>query len=204
MAKKTLKVIDTAGKAAGTISVSEALFAAPVNRQLLAQAVRVWRANQREGSAHTKTRGEVSGSTRKIYRQKGTGRARHGGIRAPIFIGGGIVFGPRARTIRMSMTKKMRRGALAAALTQKHAADEVRVVAGVKDIEPKTKAASRLFGSLAVEKPALFVLARDAGGVRRAVRNLEGIDITGAKDISAYDILSHKTIVFMKEAVAEL
>ncbi len=94
----SVSVIGVDGKAAGKLTLPQA-FSATVNKQLLAQAVRVYLANQREGSAHTKTRGEVEGSTRKVYRQKGTGRARHGAVRAPIFVGGGITFGPRAHAL---------------------------------------------------------------------------------------------------------
>lgn len=199
-----IRVVDVSGKSAGNASVPHALFAAEVNPQLIAQAVRVYRANQREGSAHTKTRGEVSGSTRKIYRQKGTGRARHGGIRAPIFVGGGIVFGPQSRLIRLKLSKKMGKRALAAALTEKKEAGQVLAVAGVAALPSKTSAIARMIKALGIRTPAMLVVAKDALGVRRAARNLEGIHTARIHDLTTYDILSHKTILFMKEALGEL
>src|SRR5207248_616028 len=98
-------------KASGKVSLPKEIFAETVNKKLLAQAVRVYLANKRQGNASTKTRGEVEGSTRKIYRQKGTGNARHGSIRAPIFVKGGIVHGPRPRDFSLGLSKKMRRKA---------------------------------------------------------------------------------------------
>src|SRR3990170_6251019 len=132
-------VVGVDGKTKSKIQLPKELFGAKVNKALLAQAVRVYLANQRTGNAATKTRGEVEGSTRKIYRQKGTGRARHGAIRAPIFVGGGIVFGPRPHDFHLDFPKKMKRRALGSALTSKLGSGDVIVVSGLSDLEPKTK-----------------------------------------------------------------
>lgn len=199
-----LNVVGTDGKAAGKQAMPAKLFSVTVNKPLLAQAVRVYRANQREGSANTKTRGEVAGSTRKIYRQKGTGRARHGAIRAPIFVGGGIVFGPRSHSIRLHMSQKMRHAALAGALTQKKNGGHVVVVAGMDKLPPKTRAIAQMCESIGAQTPILLVVPKEAGNVPQAARNIPNLHIARATDIHTYDILSHKTIVFMKEAVGEL
>jgi len=125
-----VEVIDTVGKVVETMELPKELFGAKINSVLMAQAVRVYLANQRLGTASTKTRGEVDGSTRKIYRQKGTGRARHGGIRAPIFVKGGIAHGPKPRDYSLLLSKNMRIAALRSALSAKVKAGEVAVIAG--------------------------------------------------------------------------
>jgi large subunit ribosomal protein L4 len=200
----SMSVLGVDGKAKGTITLPASLFSAVVNMQLIAQAVRVFLANQREGSANTKTRGEVAGSTRKIYRQKGTGRARHGGIRAPIFVGGGIVFGPRTRTIRRTLPQKMRHAALASALTHEKNAGHIIVVDGISALEPKTKAIVKTLEAVGASYPLLLVVPKDAQGVRRSAANVSGVDISQAHELNSYDVLSHRTIVFMKEALSAL
>src|SRR5579885_383385 len=127
-------------KVSGKVSLPHVIFGEKVNKQLLAQAVRVYLANKRQGTVSTKTRGEVDGSTRKIYRQKGTGRARHGSVRAPIFVHGGVVHGPKPRDYSLNLPKKMRRKALFSALSAKLQDGQIKVVAGFEKLEPKTKA----------------------------------------------------------------
>src|SRR3989344_7875158 len=128
-------VFDLSGKVTTTVTLPEYLFGAKVNRPLMAQAVRVYLANQRAGTQSTKTRGEVDGSTRKIYRQKGTGRARHGGIRAPIFVGGGIAHGPKPHDFSRELPQKMRRAALFSALSGKLKDGEVKIMKNLDKIE---------------------------------------------------------------------
>src|SRR5882724_11511103 len=139
--KKTLAldVYGLDGKVAEKVTVPAAIFGEKVNKTLLAQAVRVYLANKRQGNASTKTRGEVDGSTRKIYRQKGTGKARHGSVRAPIFVHGGVVFGPKPRDFSLSLPKKMKRKALFSALSAKLQGKELIVVSSLETITPKTK-----------------------------------------------------------------
>jgi large subunit ribosomal protein L4 len=127
-ANLTVDMYDAAGKVTGSVSLPEEVFGAKINKRLIAQAVRIYLANQREGSASTKSRGEVQGSTRKIYRQKGTGRARHGGVRAPIFVHGGIAHGPKPRDFSLKMPQKMKRAALFATLSLKAQTNAVRVI----------------------------------------------------------------------------
>lgn len=200
----SITVVDTDGKPAGKMTLPHDLFAVKVNKPLLAQAVRVYLANQRSGSASTKTRGEVEGSTRKIYKQKGTGRARHGGIRAPIFVGGGIVFGPKPRDYSLKFPKVMKKVALASALTSQLADGNIIVVDGLGKLTPKTKFMAKALAAVGTSANTLLVTTQKADGVVRASRNLAGVDTIGAVSLNAYTLISHKKIVFMKEAIKEI
>jgi large subunit ribosomal protein L4 len=203
MVTKKITVVGLDGKAAGFVTLPAHLFGAKINRQLMAQAVRVYLANQRVGHASTKTRGEVEGSTRKIYKQKGTGKARHGGIRAPIFVGGGIVFGPRPRDYSLGFPQKMRKVALASALTEQFKKQNVIVVTGLSDVA-KTKVVAGALTAVGATRKTLLVTAKDSGTVVRAGRNIEGVDILPVSDINTYSVLMHSKLVFMKEAIGEL
>lgn len=201
MAKETdisVPVVGVDGKKTGTVTLPQDLFAAKINKSLMAQAVRVYLANQRAETASTKTRGEVEGSTRKIYRQKGTGRARHGAIRAPIFVGGGITFGPKPRDYRLDMPKKMKRAALASALTSKRR--DVIVVDGFSRIK-KTRMMAKALAAVGVSGSTLLVTA---SGDHRAARNIPSVDVMPVANLHAYAVLSHQNVVFMKEALAPL
>lgn len=196
-----LNVLDLQGKVIGRVSVPAELFAARVNAKLVAQAVRVYLANQREGGASTKTRSEVEGSTRKIYRQKGTGRARHGAIRAPIFVGGGITFGPRPRDFRLNLPQKMRKAALASALTSKREEGNVLVVGGWSSLPPKTKKMVQVLTNIGASDRPLLVISKAAANVARAARNIPGVEIMPAQNLHTYAVLEHPKLVFTKEAV---
>lgn len=197
-------VVDTDGKASGKLTLPESLFGEKINKQLMAQAVRVYLANQREGGANTKTRGEVEGSTRKIYRQKGTGRARHGSIRAHIFVGGGVAFGPVSHEFSRTMPVKMKRLALASALTSQYKEGNIVIVNGLETKAPKTKDMAKALASVSDLSSTLLVLADHAELVVRAARNIEGVTLQPAHNLTTYDVLSHKKIVFMKDAVSGL
>jgi large subunit ribosomal protein L4 len=206
-AKLTIDVMDLAGKVVESFALPTEMFGEEVNKKLLAQAVRVYLANKRQGTASTKTRGEVDGSTRKIYRQKGTGRARHGSIRAPIFVKGGIVFGPKPRDFSMTLPQKMRRKALFSALSAKLGDGEVRVLGGLEKIEPKTKLFAQALIKLGFDskkRKLLLVTAGSVENVKKASRNIAGVSISPAKQLNAYDVLSNKHILFMKEAIDEM
>ncbi len=195
-----LNVVGLDGKVEGKVSAPARLFAAKINKVLLAQSVRVYLANQREGGAATKTRGEVRGSTRKIYRQKGTGRARHGGVRAPVFVGGGITFGPVPHEFTLKFPQKMKRAALASALTDKKEAGDMIVVTGLNTIN-KTKQMAELLGKIGAGKNPLMVVSKDADQAVRSARNIEGVEIMPANNLNSYIMLAHKKVVFMKEAL---
>lgn len=196
-------VVDVTGTSAGTVTLPGELFGANVNKTLMAQAVRIYQANQRSGTASTKTRGQVEGSTRKIYKQKGTGKARHGGIRAPIFVGGGIVFGSTPRDYSLQFPKKMKSAALASTLTHVYQNGDIVFVDGLESLPAKTRDIAKSLTSLSAGSSVLLVIAHSATGVARASRNIEGVEIMDVLNMHPYALLSHKKIVFMKSAIAE-
>jgi large subunit ribosomal protein L4 len=203
----TIDVVDISGKSAGKVTLPGEIFGDTINKALIAQAVRVYLANQRQGNASTKTRGEVDGSTRKIYRQKGTGRARHGGIRAPIFVKGGVVFGPKPRDFSLSLPQKMKRKALFSALSAKVKDKEVTVIDGLGKVEPKTKDFLGMLKNLGMtenRQKLLFVTSGDVVSVLRAGRNLQGVAFVPSKQLNTYEVLSATRIVMMKDAIDEM
>ncbi len=197
----SVNVVDVEGKTKGKMTLPAEVFGEKINKPLLAQAVRVYLSNQRAGSASTKTRGEVEGSTRKIYKQKGTGKARHGGIRAPIFVGGGIVFGPRPHSFAMSMPTNMKRKALASALSAQLKEGNVIVVDGFETLKPKTKFMAQSLSKISGKDSTLLVVTKDAEMVVRITRNIGHVDTIPATDLTTYGVLTHHKIVFMKDAV---
>ncbi|MBI1982209.1 MAG: 50S ribosomal protein L4 [Candidatus Levybacteria bacterium] len=197
-------VYDLKGKVVEKIELPKEVFGAKINNQLMAQAVRVYLANQRKGTVSTKTRGEVKGSTRKIYKQKGTGRARHGSIRAPIFVGGGVVFGPKPRDYSLNLPKKMKRAALTSALSEKLKAGEVKVVKGLEAISPKTKAMVSVLEKLGLNtknKNILLILSETQDNIKRAARNIRGVEIDLVNQLNTYEVLRSKALLLMKQSI---
>lgn len=186
------------------MQLPEEIFNAKINKTLMAQAVRVYLANQRQGNASTKTRGEVTGSTRKIYRQKGTGRARHGGVRAPLFVHGGIAHGPKPQDHSLALPKKMRKAALFSALTAKLIGQKIKIVSDLETIEPKTRSMAVALRKLDLAAKTLLVMPVDIETVIRAGRNLPDVTITAANRLNTYEILNAKQILFMKDAIKRL
>ena len=202
-----LDVYDLHGKVVEKADLPKEIFGAKVNNLLIAQAVRVFLANQRRGTVSTKTRGEVQGSSVKIYKQKGTGRARHGSKRAPIFVHGGLVFGPKPRDYSLKLPKKMKKAALFSALSLKRENNEIKILKGLDKVEPKTKVVEEVFEKLGFPKKSRKVLLVTNGvndNIYRAVRNLAGIDFIPANLLNTYSVLDNKTIVLMKEAIVKL
>jgi large subunit ribosomal protein L4 len=200
----TAAVVGIDGKAKGRITLPKEVFGEKLNKQLIAQAVRVYMANQRAGGAATKTRGMVEGSTRKIYRQKGTGRARHGNIRAPIFVGGGIVFGPVPHKFSLTMPRRMKRKALSCALSSQYNEGNLIVVDGLEKVKPKTKHMEKTLCAVSTVRPILLVTAKNSDTVIRIARNIADVDYVSAAILTTYDVLSHKKILFMKDAIGEV
>lgn len=199
-----VSVWDTQGKAVGKVRLPTELFGARVNKTLLAQAVRVYLANQRQGAASTKTRGEVAGSTRKIYRQKGTGRARHGAIRAPIFVGGGTVFGPQPRSFRLELPAKMRQAALASALTVQYQNGNILAINGLEKLKPKTKTMQAAIASTGISGRILIVVPQMNPTVIRGLRNIPNLTITPLVNLNTYQTLASSKILFTKAALEML
>ena len=182
------------------ITLPKAVFGVKVSPKLLATAVRVHLGNRRAANAKTKTRGQVEGSTRKIYRQKGTGRARHGAIRAPIFVGGGIAFGPTGeQNYKLELPAKMRRLATVGALSTKAAKKAVKVISGVENASGKTAEVAGMFAPR-----TLVVSTLAAVKFNRACRNLERVEIIYADHLNAYKILAYKQLVLTQPALKEL
>ena len=195
------------GRKSGQKSLPKEIFGAPINKQLMAQAVRVYLSNQRRAKAKTKTRAEVRGSRRKIWRQKGTGRARHGDRYAPIFVGGGRAHGPTGKeNYKLKMSKAMKKKALFSALTIKLKEKEVIAIKGLTKIEPKTKEMAKVITSLPLKekKKVLLVLPEILENVIRAGRNLAGVELAQANQLNTYQVLKHGQLVFMEESIKKL
>ncbi|MEK7060824.1 MAG: 50S ribosomal protein L4 [Patescibacteria group bacterium] len=197
----TVPVFDATGTSKGTTKLPKELFGAEVNTMLLAQAIRVYQGNQRAGSAFVKTRGQVEGSTRKIYKQKGTGRARHGSIRAHIFVGGGVVFGPTHQNFKGTLTKKMKVVALQSAFSARLKDKAIYVVDGLETIAPKTKHIATLINGLGIEGSILLLQSSEKTNVLRAARNIQDLDVLPMTHVHPYALVSHKNIIIMKSAI---
>ena len=194
-------VYNMQGNTVGELELNDEIFAAPVNTGLMLQAVVMYLANQRRGTAATKTRAAVSGGGRKPWRQKGTGRARHGSIRSPIWVGGGVTFGPQPRDYRLAMPKKARRQALKSALSSKVAAGSLIVVDELKFDEPKTRRMVEVLNNLQVQGKALVVTVSDGGNVVLSARNIPGVNTIRAQDLNVYAVLNSEQLIMTKEAV---
>lgn len=194
--------MDSRGKKKTPIVLSKVISEQKVNSQLLAQAVRVYRTNQRHGTQSTKTRGEVTGSTRKIYRQKGTGRARHGSVKAPVFVGGGIVFGPKPREFELRLPKKMRRKVLLGLLSDKVNHQNLTIISGFDEINGKTKEIAKLMDFLNLkDKKTLVLTVPNLPKLIKAARNLSNITLRPINSVSAIDLMDHEHLILPKEAV---
>ena len=183
------------------IEISDRVFAVPFNQAVVHQAMVRQQANARQGTASTKTRGEVSGSTRKLYRQKHTGFARAGSRRSPLRRGGGIVFGPKPRSYRQAMPKKMRQLALRCVLSAKARDKELVVVEQLKFDEPGTKEMAQILAALGVDSSALIVTREAEANVVKSARNLPGIKTMPASLLNVVDILSCRTLLMTEAAV---
>jgi large subunit ribosomal protein L4 len=207
----SVPMFDAKGAKNGTFALPKEVFGAKINDQLMAQAVRVYLANQRQGNAHSKTRGEISLTTAKWFRQKGTGRARHGAQSAPIFVGGGVAHGPRAHDYSLSMPAKMRKAALLSALSQKAKDGEVMVVSGFTNVGEKTKFMSQVITKITDDKKRKNKLLIITSGVPKTLpnvykagRNIKNVDLMSANLLNTYEILKHKNLLIMKESIEVL
>lgn len=193
------------GKVSGKVSLPKIVFGAKINSILMAQAVNIYLSNQRKAHAKTKTRGEVIGSTRKIYKQKGTGHARHGDIKAPVFVGGGKAHGPNGeQNYKRSFPEKMREVALNSALSSKVKDEKVMILDGAETMEGKTKEIVKIINGFPLKSKKgeiLIVLPKKMEKFSRAVRNIEGVTLTNVKNLNTYQILTSDLIVLTKEAL---
>jgi len=203
----TVPVYNLAGEPSGEFELAPGVFDAPFNKALIHQSVVATLANRRQGTADTKTRGEVSHTTKKVYRQKGTGRARQGMRSAPHWKGGGVVFGPHPRDYSQSLPKKMRRAALLSALAVR--ASEERSILVVDTFafpELKTRHAVALLRALKIDglKRVLLVVKESQDAIVRAFRNLPNVDIVSAEMLGTYQVLTASCLLFEQASLARL
>jgi large subunit ribosomal protein L4 len=189
-----------------TVSLDDRLFGATVNGDLLYRTVRMQLANRRQGTHATKTRGDVSGGGKKPWRQKGTGRARAGSRRSPLWVGGGTTFGPKPRSYETKLTKKMRQGALRSALSDRAADGKVTLIDRMAFDEPKTKTAVELLRRLELPSSTLVVVSVEEYGraIRKSFTNLQQVKCIASPGLNVYDILRHDGLLLTSGAVEEL
>ena len=198
-----VSVYNMEGNEVGTMELNDAVFGAKINEHLVHLAVVRQLANKRQGTQKAKTRSEVRGGGRKPWRQKGTGHARQGSIRAPQWTGGGVVFAPVPRDYEVKMNKKERRAALRSVRTSKVQDNKLVVVDELKLDAIKTKEMKKVLENLKAEK-ALVVMAQDDQNVIMSARNLAGVETATTNTINVYDVLKHSTLVLTKDAVASI
>ncbi|AOZ97106.1 50S ribosomal protein L4 [Butyrivibrio hungatei] len=199
-----VSVYNMEGKEVGKIDLSDAIFGVEVNEHLVHMAVLQQLADKRQGTQKAKTRSEVSGGGRKPWRQKGTGHARQGSIRAPQWKGGGVVFAPVPRDYSFKMNKKEKRAALKSALTDKVQNNNIIVVDELKFDEIKTKRFAEVMNNLKATRKALVVLADNDKNVVLSARNLAEANTTLTNTLNVYDIVNARTLVLTKDAVAKI
>jgi len=197
-------VYNVDGEVVGEVELSDALFGAEVNEALMHQAVTAYLAAQRRGTASTKGRSEVRGGGRKPWRQKGTGLARAGSIRSPIWRGGGITFGPKPRDYTQALPKRMRRKALCSALSAKVRDGSLLVLDTIELEEPKTKKVVSILEKLNVKGSALIVTPETDRTLVLSARNIPGVDTRRADDLNVYDLLGHAKVLMTRDAVARV
>ncbi|MEW6680164.1 MAG: 50S ribosomal protein L4 [bacterium] len=196
-------VLNIKGEKVETIELSDEIFGVKPNPNTIYEANKAYLANQRLGTASTKRRGEVSGSGRKLWRQKGTGRARIGSIRSPLWKGGGIVFGPKPRSFKIRLHQKVRRNALISSLSAKALEKKILVIDGIDIKKPKTKIMARIISKLNFKKP-LFVLVERSPDFIKSIRNIPNVHSCLPENLCSYYILSHNELVLTKEGIKRL
>ncbi len=200
----TVSTFDMSGKKTGSMDLSDAIFGIEPNKTVLHSVVVNYLANQRQGTQSTLTRSEVRGGGRKPWRQKGTGHARQGSIRAPQWTHGGIALGPKPRDYSYVLNKKVRRLAMKSAFSSKVAAGEMLVLDALQMDEIKTKTAAQMFKALDAENKVLLVLPEKNETVMKSVRNIPGVKTALVNTLNVYDILHCDKFIVVKDAVAQL
>ena len=199
----TARLFDGDGKQKGTVELPASLFAQPVHKQSLYEVVRNYLANQRQGTHDTKTRAEVDFSGKKLYKQKGTGRARAGDAKSPTRVGGGVAFGPHPRDYGYKVQRKVKRKALTSALSDRAGAERVTVVEDLRLDAPKTSKMAALFAAMELPgRHTLFVVEADGNTIWKSTRNLQGVRVLRSSELNAYTILWADNVVFTQKALA--
>lgn len=197
-------ILNLAGKVVGDYELADSIYGIEAKEDLIYQVVKAQLANKRQGTSKVKNRSEVSGGGKKPWRQKGTGRARTGSIRAPQFIGGGVVFGPTPKSYKLSVPKKQRRIALKSVLSLKAQANNIYILDEIALSEPKTKEVANFLKTLNNEGKALFVLEHDNKAAELSIRNLANANYAHFNTINVYDILNSDVLVLTKAAADKI
>ena len=198
-------VFDLKNNKVGEVELADAVFNAPVNEHLLYESVRHYLAGQRRGTAKTKVRGEVAGSGKKLWRQKGTGRARMGSIRSPLWRHGGTIHGPVPRDYSYRLNRKMVLGALRSALSAKLRDGEMKVIAGWALPDHKTRTMAEALRALEAGRTVLLVNTPEANrNLELGSRNIPGVKLVATREVTTYDLLAHKTVLLSEAAAKKL
>jgi large subunit ribosomal protein L4 len=207
MNKIKLPVYSTVDYSTGSsVDITENILNKSDNVELIAQYKRVYETNQRAGNAHTKTRGEVAGTGKKPYRQKGTGRARAGSRRSPLWVGGGVTHGPRSKFFRLELPKKMRIGALLTALSSRFKDNKISVLDQYENIGEKTKNFATVLERLSINKlnNVLVITSDKNTRVLKGFSNLKNVNVRMVKNLSAYDVIKSSSIIFDSNSIRSL
>lgn len=199
-----ISVLDKKGTKTEEITLNKGVFEADPNETLLAQYVHIYKTNQRQGSSSTKTRAEVRGGGKKPWRQKGTGRARHGSIRSPIWVHGGIAHGPKPKNYKKTMPKKMKKAAMISALSLGAKDKKIKVIDNIKMTKPKTSDINNLLNKFKLEGKTLIVTEKSDQNVVKGATNIPGVEVATFDTMNVYQILNAENILFEKNAIKSL
>ncbi len=200
----SVDIIDLSNTKVGTLDLADAVFGAPVNEALLYEAVRHYLAGKRRGTASTKTRHEVAGAGKKLWKQKGTGRARMGSIRSPLWRHGGTVHGPQPHSYAYKLPRKMQLGALRSALSAKLRDGELKVVNEFSISDIKTKAMRQTLDQMEAKRTVLMVDNTENRNLELSSRNLQGVKLVSSRDVNVYDLLGHEQVLLSQAAAEKL
>lgn len=196
-------VINLKGEKIEQIDLNDEVFRSDYNPTVLAQYIRVYKNNQRQGTSSTKTRSEVSGGGVKPRAQKGSGRSRQGSIRSPIFVGGGVAHGPKPKSYKLNLSKKLKKLALSSALSTRMREGKVIIIDGVDIKKPSTKEFSESLKNIKVSGSLSLVWVGDDENLIKSARNIPEVNLVNVKSLGAYDVMKTKNIVFLKKAVLD-
>lgn len=199
-----VKVKNLKSEEVGEVELSDEVFGAPLNKALIYSAVKCYMANQRAGTSATKTRGDVRGSGKKLWKQKGTGRARIASLRSPLWKGGGNVHGPQPRDWSYSIPKKMRRGAIRSVLSERLREGGLIIVDSFELPSHKTKELTTTLDALGLNGRTLVVDSSRAGNLALSSRNLRDVTLISPSDVNVYNLLTHEVVALTSEAAAQL
>ncbi len=199
----TVIVFDLQGKSVSKTTLPKEIFGQTPNKNLLHQAIHIYQANAITNTAHTKTRGEIRGGGTKPWKQKGTGRARAGSIRSPLWVGGGITFGPRANSVKLSLPTKMKHSALISALSAKRESGGIKVIKNIEKVPAKTKIVANLLSKLETKGKTLLVISGKNQNLKLATRNIKEISINTPQNLNAYEILKNRNLILSAESITK-